>query len=139
MADFCSTRANLAPGPAPVAPAVAWQVSLPAPLTKNYDFALVVDDQGRTYTTGSLQGPTRSHTIVAIDEDGTTAWTTDLEGGGIRDFFLAADGTIHAHLDASSSSSGATARCRRRIRSRRGSGASRWTRTGRCIAFVDYE
>ncbi|HEY2515722.1 MAG TPA: PQQ-binding-like beta-propeller repeat protein [Polyangiaceae bacterium] len=101
MADFCSTRANLAPGPAPVAPSVAWQVSLPAPLTENYDFALVVDDQGRTYTTGSLQGPTRSNTIVAIDEDGATAWSVALDGGGIRDFFLAADGTIHAHLDAS--------------------------------------
>lgn len=104
MAEFCSTRANLAPGPAPLSPSVAWQVGLPAPLTQNYDFALVVDEDGRIYTTGSLPGdpgPTRSNTIVAIDEDGRAAWSTSLPGGGIRDMFLAADGTIHAHLDAS--------------------------------------
>ncbi len=104
MHAYCSTRANLAPAPAPTAPTLAWQQPLPAPLTEDYDFAIVVDGSGRTYTSGSLLGGTdgvqRSNTVVAIDEDGTLAWTTPFApNDGIHELFLAADGTLHVHLD----------------------------------------
>jgi outer membrane protein assembly factor BamB len=103
MQGYCSTRTQLTRSNAPRSPLVAWTITLPQTTTEAEYFEpyeTVVDPVGRAYVAinASPNNPSSTpHALVALDADGSVAWTQDI-GGPFGSLVLAADGSIELLL-----------------------------------------
>jgi outer membrane protein assembly factor BamB len=97
MDMYCSTRANVAPVPAPTSPAIAWTSSFPANEFETPDF-LAVDANNVTYAGFDVLSAATPEppTLVAIGADGSLAWTQTFAGNVVGDLFLGTDGKLRA-------------------------------------------
>lgn len=98
MRGYCSTRASLAPHPAPTAPTMGWMTQLP---TDFEPIEMVVDGAGRTWATFD---PVRGddvlspHSLFILDASGAIVASHDYRPDVLGNLYLARDGTLRATI-----------------------------------------
>lgn len=96
MRGYCSTRAHLAPQPAPTAPTLGWQLAL---ATDFQPIEMVVDDAGRTYLTiDTMRGDDAviPHAVVVVGVNGAQLAQHDFSPAPVGNLFLGRDGALRA-------------------------------------------